>query len=171
MKKLLLILTSVLFLIGCSTSPTVPAQNNAYQNIINKQLVRENKIAALTTAHGSPWVYIGESVNNERYYLNVETVKTNENVFAFDMVRTQGSDQMVLSQTTQAWWKVVSPNNNYRQIQSNFYCSANAAKDTSAVEYSASGQYIRSPTVTASVNSVIPNTVFSKLYDLVCSLK
>lgn len=165
MNKLLLLLIPILGLIGCSTTPP---QKSVYSQILDEQQAKRNKVAALTAAHGSPWVYMGQSVTNEKYYLNVETVKKSS---ISEIFRVEGSNQASVSDPTQAWWKIVSPNNSYIQIQSNFYCNINAAKETSAVQYSASDQYISSPKITTrEAKNIIPNTVFSKVYDLACSL-
>lgn len=169
MNKSLLLLIPVLGLGGCSTTSAVTPRVTAYPTILEQQQAKENKIAALVKAHGSPWVYIGQATTNDKYYLNVETVKK---MYTSELVLIEGSNNVGMSEPTQAWWKVVSPDNTYQQIQSSFYCYRNAAKNVSIVQYSATNQYISSPAVTSLyANNVIPNTVFSNLYDLVCSLR
>lgn len=166
MNKSLLLLIPILSLVGCSTTPP---QKSVYSQILDQQQVKKNKIAALTAAHGSPWVYVGKSVTDEKYYLNVETVKK---LSTSEIVMVEGSNHIGSSEPTQAWWKIVSTDNSYHQVQSNFYCYINATKEIAAVQYSASDQYISSPKVTNRyANSVIPNTVFSNIYDLACSLR
>lgn len=178
MNKLLLSLISIIGLSSCAstTSPTpsgplfppMTPERVAYGKAQLEQLSTQHKVAKVRFGHGgSPWAYVGQTVNNDKYYVNVESIKKSH---GSEFVMIEGVNlPKTTSQTSRAWWKIVSPDNSYTQIQSDFYCLIDAAKHTSIVEYSASNQYISSPRVGAYANSIIPNTTFSSVYNLVCN--
>ena len=51
----------------------------------------------MVAANGSPWIYVGESIGNDRYYVNIESIKPGSTI--------------ALRDATKAWWKTVGPNN------------------------------------------------------------
>lgn len=177
MKKLLLILVPMIGLSSCaynppsnpggSNFPPITAERIAYGKAQLEGRTTVNKVGRVIASQGSPWTYVGQTVTDDKYYVNVESIKKH---YGSEFVMVEGVNLgKSTSQTTKAWWKIVRPNNSYTQIQSDFYCLIDAAKQTSVVEYSASDQYISSPRVGIYANSIIPNTTFSNVYNLVCN--
>ncbi len=117
-------------------------------------------------AQADNWAYVSESTDNSLYYVNTHSIK---NRYGMEFYMVEGGGAGSSKEHTEAWWKVVDEDGSYIQIKSNFFCSLDIVKDTSRVRYSAAGIYINSPRVDHYASSVIPNTSFSRVFNLVCS--
>lgn len=159
MNKLLLTLVSTMVLSACSAPYTGGTTSMNHLSTQNKWEIKKSKIDSMVTANGSPWIYVGESIGNDRYYVNIESIKP--------------GSTLALRDATKAWWKTVGPNNAYYILDSEFYCSSGSSKIISRLAYSASDEYLYTTNGTllnSHSDTVVPDTAFSNVYDLVCDL-
>lgn len=162
MNKLLLTLVSTMVLSACSAPYTTSTTPMSHITTQSQEQIRKNKIDSMVAANGSPWIFIGSSVNNDKYYVNVDSI----NEYADDRAILQRG-------SPQAWWKTVASDNNYSTTQSVFYCRSGSFKTITRINYSASDKYINSiPGRLLDIGStnIIPDTAFSKVHKLVCDL-
>ena len=161
MNKLLLTLVSTMVLSACSAPYTAGTTSMSHITTQSQEQIRKNKINSIVAANGSPWIFVGSSVSNDKYYVNVDSIN-------------EYSDQAVLQRgSPQAWWKTVASDNSYSTTQSVFYCRSGSFKTITRINYSASDKYLNSiPGILLDRDStnIIPDTAFSNVHNLVCDL-
>lgn len=118
-------------------------------------------------AQASDWTYVTSSVSDDDYYINAGSMKKRSDYAV--LLLAGSSSPISASDHIEAWWKVVSKDDSYIQINSRFYCNKGLSIDTSMVSYSASNTYINSPTPSRYASPKIPGTSFAKIYDFVCN--
>lgn len=153
----------ILVLSACTTNGLVDKR----KPVASTENRQEKFIEMLVESNGSPWVFIGSSVTGVNYYLNVESIKKH-NGYESLIYKNGGYDST--EQHVKAWWKAVKGNGDYDQIQSKFYCSKEAAINTSGVMYSKDGLYIGDLIIDKFVAPLIPNTVHADIANMACKL-
>jgi hypothetical protein len=162
-KYVSLILLSV-SLSACATNNKVAERQLL---IAAEQDVRDAQIALLEASNDSPWIFVGHSVNDFDYYININTIKKYNQ---YESLRYENGNVDSAEIHTKAWWRVVKTDGDYDQLQTKFYCSKNAAINISGVMYSKDSIYKGDLRTNNFVESVIPDTVYADILKMACEL-
>ena len=124
--------------------------------------------AAEVGLYNSPWIYVGTSTTGMDYYLDSTSIKKESG--KYEPLRYENGTLDFANSYKRAWWKTVKTNGDYSKIQTKFYCSKDVTIDIASANYDINNNYIGSPNRKNKLEPVIPDTVFSKIAEIVCNV-
>ena len=124
--------------------------------------------AELVGLYNSPWIYVGTSTTGMDYYLDSTSIKKESG--KYEPLRYENGTLDFANSYKRAWWKTVKTNGDYSKIQTKFYCSKDVTIDIASANYDINNNYIGSPNIKSKLDPVIPDTVFSKIAEIVCNV-
>lgn len=124
--------------------------------------------AELVGLYNSPWIYVGTSTTGMDYYLDSTSIKKESG--KYEPLRYENGTLDFANSYKRAWWKTVKTNGDYSKIQTKFYCSKDVTIDIASANYDINNNYIGSPNRKNKLEPVIPDTVFSKIAEIVCNV-
>ena len=133
-----------------------------------QQAAAEAEAAAEADLDNSPWIYVGTSTTGMDYYLDSTSIKKESS--NYDPLRYENGTLDFANSYKRAWWKTVKTNGDYSKIQTKFYCSKDVTIDIASANYDVNNNYIGSPNIKNKLDPVIPDTVFSKIAEIVCNV-
>lgn len=142
---------------------TKSVANYSYSNTDN--VIADAAAAALEY---DPWIYVGTSTNGLDYYLNAPSIKEETAEYEFLTYRSKYIGKA--KSYKKAWWKTVKTDGDYSQIQTKFYCDRDFAINIASANYDINHNYIGRSHLRKELQPVIPETVFSKIAEIVCNV-
>ncbi len=124
--------------------------------------------AMIDALYDSPWIYVGTATTGLDYYLDSTSIK--EETSRYEPLRYENGTLDFANSYKRAWWKTVKTNGDYSKIQTKFYCNKDVTIDIASANYDVNNNYIGSPNRTNKLDPVVPDTVFSKIAEIVCNV-
>ena len=158
-----------LVLISCASSNDYLVDYNRQASAKkNEQLVLKNEMLASIERHGSPWIYIGKSIDGIQLYINGRSIEG----FSESSVplRYKSGNLEFASKYVRVAWKAIQKDGSSIQLQSYMYCKNQAMKYIGITHYSSKLEFLYSEDLGDYVTTITPDSVAEQIFNFACEI-